>query len=40
MKAWEDQLKFYTRQSIEIDAAVDTALEELVPDILMFGICR
>jgi pyruvate formate-lyase/glycerol dehydratase family glycyl radical enzyme len=34
MKAWENQLKFYTRQSIAIDAAVDSALEELVPDIL------
>ncbi|MBR9999677.1 MAG: glycyl radical protein [Cyclobacteriaceae bacterium] len=34
MKAWKDQIRFFTRKSIEIDATVDTALEELVPDIL------
>ncbi len=34
MKAWEEQIAFYTRKSIEIDASVDTSLEELVPDIL------
>ena len=34
MAAWKDQLEFYTRASIEIDTAVDLALEELVPDLL------
>jgi formate C-acetyltransferase len=34
MKAWEKQITFYTQKSIEIDATVDTALEEMVPDIL------
>lgn len=34
MEALEDQMKFYTKTSVEIDTAVDTALEELVPDIL------
>jgi len=34
MKAWEKQITFYTQKSIEIDSIVDTALEELVPDIL------
>ncbi len=33
-EAWRQQIKFYTRKTIEIDAAVDTALEEYVPDIL------
>jgi formate C-acetyltransferase len=34
MKAWKNQIKFYTKASIEIDTAADLALEELVPDIL------
>jgi pyruvate formate-lyase/glycerol dehydratase family glycyl radical enzyme len=34
MKAWEKQIVYYTGKSIEIDASVDIALEELVPDIL------
>ena len=34
ISAWKDQIEFYTRQTIEIDAAVDFALEELVPDVL------
>ncbi len=34
MAAWKNQIKFYTKATIEIDTAVDTALEEMVPDIL------
>lgn len=34
MAAWKDQIEFYTKATIEIDTAVDLALEELVPDIL------
>lgn len=34
LKAWKEQVKFYAKASVEIDTAVDTALEELVPDIL------
>lgn len=34
MKAWKDQVEFYTRATVEIDTAADLALEELVPDIL------
>ncbi len=34
MKAWEKQIRFYTKKSIEIDTSVDLALEELAPDIL------
>jgi pyruvate formate-lyase/glycerol dehydratase family glycyl radical enzyme len=34
MKAWKNQVKFYTKVTIEIDTAADLALEELVPDIL------
>jgi len=33
-EAWQRQIKYYTRKTVEIDTAVDTALEELVPDIL------
>lgn len=33
-KAWQQQIKYYTRKTVEIDTAVDTALEEHVPDIL------
>jgi len=32
--AWKHQIKFYTQKTVEIDAAVDTAIEEYVPDIL------
>ncbi|MEN8226875.1 MAG: glycyl radical protein [Bacteroidota bacterium] len=32
--AWQHQIKYYTRKTVEIDTAVDTALEENVPDIL------
>jgi pyruvate formate-lyase/glycerol dehydratase family glycyl radical enzyme len=34
IKAWRHQIKFYARATVEIDAAADLALEELVPDIL------
>lgn len=34
MKSWDRQARFYTRAAIAIDTAVDTALEENVPDIL------
>ena len=34
MKAWKNQVEFYTRATVEIDTAADLALEELVPDIL------
>jgi len=34
MGAWRKQVAFYTRASVEIDTAVDTALELYVPDIL------
>jgi len=34
LKAWQHQIKYYTRKTVEIDTAVDTALEENVPDIL------
>lgn len=33
-KAWQHQIKYYTRKTVEIDTAVDTAIEEYVPDIL------
>jgi len=33
-EAWQQQIKYYTRKTVEIDTAVDTALEEYVPDIL------
>ena len=32
--AWQHQIKYYTQKTVEIDTAVDTALEENVPDIL------
>jgi pyruvate-formate lyase len=34
MEAWKEQVEFYTKTTIEIDTAVDLALEELTPDIL------
>lgn len=34
MKAWKEQVAFYTRATVEIDTAADLALEEMVPDIL------
>jgi len=34
MEAWKTQIQFYARASVAIDVAVDTALEDLVPDIL------
>lgn len=34
MNAWKHQIKLFTRATIEIDTAVDQALEEMVPDIL------
>ncbi|HUV00695.1 MAG TPA: glycyl radical protein [Bacteroidales bacterium] len=34
MYAWKNQIEFYTRATVEIDTAVDLALEELVPDVL------
>jgi formate C-acetyltransferase len=33
-EAWQNQVKFYAKKTIEIDTAVDTALEIYVPDIL------
>ncbi len=33
-KAWQHQIKYYAQKTVEIDTAVDTALEENVPDIL------
>ena len=33
-KAWQHQIHYYTRKTVEIDTAVDSALEEHVPDIL------
>jgi pyruvate formate-lyase/glycerol dehydratase family glycyl radical enzyme len=33
-KAWQHQIKYYTGKTVEIDTAVDTAIEENVPDIL------
>jgi formate C-acetyltransferase len=33
-KAWQQQIKYYTRKTVEIDSAIDTAIEENVPDIL------
>ena len=34
MAAWDAQVRYFTRKSIEIETVVDTALEENVPDIL------
>jgi formate C-acetyltransferase len=34
MGAWKEQLAYYAKASVGIDAAIDLALEELVPDIL------
>ncbi|WP_455382538.1 formate C-acetyltransferase/glycerol dehydratase family glycyl radical enzyme, partial [Salinispira pacifica] len=34
MRAWDRQVRFYARATVAIDTAVDTALEENVPDIL------
>ncbi len=34
MEAWKKQVQFYARATVAIDVAVDTALEELVPDVL------
>lgn len=34
MAAWKEQLAYYARASVGIDAAIDAALEELVPDLL------
>jgi len=33
-KAWKEQIRYYARKTVEVDTAVDTALEEWVPDIL------
>jgi pyruvate formate-lyase/glycerol dehydratase family glycyl radical enzyme len=32
--AWKNQIRFYTGKTVEIDTAIDTAIEEHVPDIL------
>lgn len=32
--AWKHQIRYYTRKTVEVDAAVDTAIEEHVHDIL------
>lgn len=34
MAAWDRQVRFYARATVAIDTAVDTALEENVPDVL------
>ncbi len=34
MEAWKRQVRFYARAAVAIDTAADTALEELVPDVL------
>jgi formate C-acetyltransferase len=34
MEAWKKQVQAYARATVMIDTAVDTALEELVPDVL------
>jgi len=34
MEAWKHQIRFYAKAAVEIDTAVDLALEELTPDIL------
>ncbi|MDP2790695.1 MAG: formate C-acetyltransferase/glycerol dehydratase family glycyl radical enzyme, partial [Rectinemataceae bacterium] len=34
MAAWKEQLAYYAKASVGIDTAIDTALEDLVPDIL------
>jgi len=34
MAAWKQQVELYAKATVEIDAAVDLALEELVPDVL------
>ncbi|MBU2704903.1 formate C-acetyltransferase/glycerol dehydratase family glycyl radical enzyme [Zooshikella marina] len=33
MSAWQQQVQYFTRHSVAIDAVVDTALEQLAPDI-------
>jgi formate C-acetyltransferase len=33
-KAWQHQIRYYAKKTIEIDTAVDTVIEENVPDIL------
>jgi formate C-acetyltransferase len=33
-RAWQKQIKFFAAKTIEIDTAIDTAIEEHVPDIL------
>ena len=33
-RAWQRQIRYFARKTVEIDTAVDTALEENVPDIL------
>ena len=38
MAALKRQLLYYTRASVAVDTAVDTALEELVPDILLSAL--
>jgi formate C-acetyltransferase len=34
MEAWKKQIRFYARATVMVDTAVDSALEELVPDVL------
>lgn len=34
LAAWKDQIKYYAKATVAIDTAVDTVLEENVPDIL------
>jgi formate C-acetyltransferase len=34
MSAWKKQIQFYTKATVMIDTAIDTALEENVPDVI------
>ena len=34
MNAWKKQIQFYTKATVMIDTAIDTALEENVPDVI------
>lgn len=34
MQAWKEQIEFFTWATVAIDTVVDTAIEELVPDVL------
>ncbi|MGP3591104.1 formate C-acetyltransferase/glycerol dehydratase family glycyl radical enzyme [Vagococcus sp. WN89Y] len=40
MQCWEEQVRYYTRKSIEIECVVDSVLEENVPDILCSALAK